>query len=60
MNFIIKKPDRLINVCEKKTVEMPTLLRERVEYIFYLVLGCLWNENIVNVGVHNIQSMLKS
>ena len=33
------------------TVEMQTFLRERIEYIFYLVLGCLWNENIDSVGV---------
>ncbi len=51
MDFIIKKLDRLINVSEKNTAEMQTLLRERIEYIFYLVLGCLWNENIGTIGV---------
>ncbi len=51
MDFIIKKLDKLINVSEKNTVEMQTLLRERIEYIFYLVLGCLWNENIGTIGV---------
>lgn len=50
MDFIIKKLDRLINVSEKNSVEMQTLLRERIEYIFYLVLGCLWNENIGTIG----------
>ena len=51
MDFIMRKLDRLISVSEPNTVEMQTLLRERIEYIFYLVLGCLWNENIGNVGV---------
>lgn len=50
MDFIIKKMNSLINISEKNTVEMQTYLRERIEYIFYLVLGCLWNENFNNVA----------
>ena len=44
MDFILKKLNSKIAVSDDHTVEKQTLLRERIEYIFYLVLGCLWNE----------------
>lgn len=49
MDFIITKLNGLIDVSEKNSVDMQTLLRERIEYIFYLVLGYLWNENFENI-----------
>lgn len=60
MDFIIRKLDKLINVSEKNTVEMQTLLKERVEYIFYLVLGCLWNENIGTIGIDDRCKIVES
>lgn len=53
MDCIIRKINCLIDVNENNTVEMQTLLKERIEYIFYLVLGCLWNENMENATIEN-------
>lgn len=58
MDFILKKLDNRIAISEEKTVEMQTLLRERIEYILYLMLGCLWNECIDNVEVEKRSKIL--
>lgn len=51
MDFILRKLDNRIAISEEKTVDMQTLLRERIEYIFYLILGCFWNESIDVVDI---------
>ncbi|WP_313180911.1 hypothetical protein, partial [Lacrimispora sp.] len=51
MDFVLTKLNRLIEVSEKKTVERQTLLRERLEYILFLILGYLWNENFDDIEI---------
>lgn len=43
MDYIINKLNSYIQVAETKTVERQTLMRERIEYMLFLALGCLWN-----------------
>jgi len=51
MDFVLNRLNRLIEVSEKRTVEKQTLLRERVEYVLFLILGYLWNENFDDMDV---------
>lgn len=60
MDFILKKLDNRIAISEECTVEMQTLLRERIEYIFYLVLGCLWNESVNMIEGEKISKILEN
>ncbi len=60
MDFILRKLDNRIAISEEKTVEMQTLLRERIEYILYLMLGCLWNECIDEVDIEKVSKIVNN
>lgn len=60
MDYIVKKMNSRIDISGPGTVKREMLLRERVEYILYLVLGCLWNANISNVGQEMQNKIIKN
>lgn len=43
MDYVLKKLNSHVEVSMGKTVERQTLLRERIEYMLFQALGCLWN-----------------
>ena len=51
MDFVIKKLNSYIEMSDEKSVDRQTFLRERVEYLFFVVLGCLWNCSLQDVSV---------
>ncbi len=51
MDYIIRKLNSFIETSEPSSVDMQTLLRERLEYMLFLALGVLWNRNVLEVTV---------
>lgn len=51
MDFIIKRLNSYIEVSDSQSVERQTLMRERVEYMLFLALGVLWNEQLIAIDI---------
>lgn len=53
MDFIIKRLNKMIENSESDSLEHLTLLRERVEYVLFFLLGYLWNDNFEKLNIDN-------
>lgn len=44
MDFITKRFDRRIRISQRGTKDRQSLLQARIEYLYYFMLGYLWNK----------------
>ena len=59
MDYIIKKLDNYIEISEN-SIEKQTLMRERIEYILYMLLGYLWSAKSQNIDMDSYIEIVKS
>lgn len=60
MDYVLKKLNSYVEVSERKTVDRQTLLRERIEYILFQALGCLWNQSLQDVSIENRRDIVEN
>lgn len=54
MDFIIKKLDRRIRLSQPGSAERRSCLQARIEYLYYLMLGYLWNKYHDQLSIEEI------
>lgn len=60
MDFVLNKLDAHVAVSMDMTVEKQTLMRERIEYMLYQILGCLWNDYFKQVSQEKKKKLVEN
>ena len=60
MDFITERFERQIKLSQSGSTDKSSLLQARIEYLFYFMLGYLWNKRRDDLGKDELSNFVKS